>query len=91
MKNAIFVLATIVATIFFWSRVDARDCNPDQQIKDCYPALRSQGLPSSSCCNELEEHKECLREYININNVILPPNYQFLPNISERLGINEPN
>lgn len=91
MKNIIiFGVATIIALMFLLGNVHAEDCNPDQQINSCYPALRERGSPSSDCCNEIVAHKRCLCKYADLNSFILPPNYQFVRNIAESCGVNFP-
>ncbi|KAI3690256.1 hypothetical protein L2E82_48235 [Cichorium intybus] len=87
MKNTTSIIAIVVAMILLLGDVHAQDCNPNQEIKDCYPALVAKGSPSPLCCKELDAHKNCLCKYIDINNSNLPPNFQFLRTITESCGV----
>lgn len=82
-KNMTFIHAIYVAVMLLLSRVHARHCNPSKDISECYPALITQGVPSSHCCYELDHHMQCFSKYIDPNYSLHPPNYPYLQNISE--------
>ncbi|KAL7587907.1 hypothetical protein Lser_V15G40070 [Lactuca serriola] len=43
MMNTRSILAIVVAMMFLLGDVHAQDCNPNEDIKDCYPALIAKG------------------------------------------------
>ncbi|KAL7589169.1 hypothetical protein Lser_V15G40050 [Lactuca serriola] len=87
MMNTRFILAIVVAMMFLLGDVNAQDCNPNEDIKDCYLALIAKGLPSPICCEELDHHRNCLCKYIDINQILLPPHYQYLPSLANTCGV----
>lgn len=87
MKNTASILVIFIALTLLLGDLHAQDCNHYRDINDCYPALNAEGLPSSLCCEELNQHSDCLCNYISINQYMYPPNYRFLRNITESCGI----
>ena len=86
-----FVLVIHFALVLLMKNAHAQECNPDQDINGCYPALLQRGSPSPTCCNELVLHKDCFCAYLNINRPVLPPNYPFLRNICSSCGFKCPD
>ncbi|KAL7586088.1 hypothetical protein Lser_V15G40019 [Lactuca serriola] len=87
MMNTRSILDIVVAMMFLLGDVHSQECNPNEDIKDCYPALIAKGSPSPICCEELDYHRNCLCKYIDINQILLPPHYQYLPNLANTCGV----
>ncbi|MFS7952062.1 putative bifunctional inhibitor/plant lipid transfer protein/seed storage helical [Helianthus anomalus] len=87
MKKVIVLIATVVALMLLLDYVHAQECDPDRDIRECYPALRSGGRPDSICCMKLIEHRVCLCEYINIHHFNRPLNYQYLRPLSKKCNV----
>ena len=88
MKNGTSVLATVLALMLLLTVAQGQVCNPDNDIQACYPALVPGGYPSQDCCAELDQHRDCVCKYFDVNQNILPPNKrQYLSSIIYACGL----
>lgn len=88
MKSTTSVLAIVVSMMLILVVAHGQVCNPEVDIQACYPALVQDGSPSPDCCVELDQHRDCVCQYFDFRQHILPPNKrQYLSTVINACGL----